>query len=90
MMPSDSAKPSAKASKFCGVHIITAWDMPLNTRATGTSEATASMRCVLSAGVSTVAGRVWTAVGSVVSIGAILNQNSIPRAPLECVMLLLR
>ncbi|ABA51047.1 hypothetical protein BURPS1710b_0864 [Burkholderia pseudomallei 1710b] len=41
-MPSDTAKPTANASRSRGVHIITACEMPLNTSATGHSWPTRS------------------------------------------------
>ena len=42
-MPSLRAKPRAKSSRSCGVAIITVCEMPLNTSATGTSAASASL-----------------------------------------------
>ena len=49
-MPSLSAKPSAKASRSCGVAIITACETPLKTSATGTSVASRSSRASPAAG----------------------------------------
>ncbi len=42
-MPSVSEKPTANASRSSGVAIITACEMPLYTRATGSSSATLSV-----------------------------------------------
>ena len=40
MMPSVSAKPTAKSSRSPGLAIITAWVVPLKEKATGTSSGT--------------------------------------------------